>query len=220
MSRRLSTNRLANWLEPRLYRLLRIPVKPELVERDEDGYLRISPTPDLLRTWYLALPWYGLAANRFILALHRTGRRDWGVRRQIRSHLTLPVHSWRGRRALAQARVLVYTSPYVHDPKREHEIEGYFDLPGGLHYGLTIHSLRSGTDAARLEWETGSIHRLETYPWTDDVVVPTRSLEPDQVEEVLRRWYVESFRWKWGHWSNREGRLPEFRVALTWRSAE
>jgi hypothetical protein len=56
MSRRLSTNRLANWLEPRLYRLLRIPVKPELVERDEDGYLRISPTPDLLRTWYLALP--------------------------------------------------------------------------------------------------------------------------------------------------------------------
>jgi hypothetical protein len=53
----------------------------------------------------------------------------------------------------------------------------------------------------RLEWETGSIHRLEIYPWTDDVVVPTRSLKPDQVEEVLRRWYVESFRWKWGHTS-------------------
>lgn len=205
--------RLIDGLEAQLYCLLQLPPEPKLVWDDTVRDAKLWQVEH--RAWWLALPWYGHVADRFMLAVNRAGGSQGATQRMVRKALNRVDHM-RASRALARARSLVYTSSYIHDPDRAVEIEGYFDFGRGLAYGLTIHSLESFSMHARFQWESGTVDHLYVYPFGDDVVVPTRTIKPDQVAEVLRRWYADRFDWKWGHWSQREEHLPYFEVRLEW----
>jgi hypothetical protein len=132
------------------------------------------------------------------------------------------VRQARAARALARARVLRYTSPYIH-AVGDLGVEGYFDLGNNLGFGLEITTATAMERYAADEWERGGVIHAESSllfgpePW---VAVPGTRLTDELIREAIVRWYQDRFHFVQGHWSQREHALPEIVVDLHWQTDE
>lgn len=174
----------------------------EIVDRDpqdvEDGF----------RRWH-AEPRRGVAIDEG-LRLARRARR--GLPRVGRA-VFAPVDRRLDERALVRSRRLVWRSWYVHEIGASLDIEGYLVTDCGRYYPLTF--LCGGHFAAvsKYSWDSGD---LFCPPAWRQFVLPTDAFTPEVAEEGLRRWYMDRFEWRRGHWSVREGRLPELVSDISW----
>jgi len=172
--------------------------------------------------------------QRQIEAWHREDQRaDWAEYmaaifswRSLRSRLKNrwvaldnSIYSQKSFRELTRCRHLRFTSHYVHTEGEAWMIEGYFDLPSGRSYDLSIIAA-SGIP----HWVKQEQELFPEYPVTEAnnvffgrwIMVPGRTLNDKKIKEGLDAWYSERFRWSRGHWSNLENQLPEIEIDLSW----
>jgi hypothetical protein len=142
----------------------------------------------------------------------------------VRSQLANARHAlthYRAQRALASARVLRYTSHYIH-PRDDKEIDGYFDFGSDHSFSLAVCTADIFRRHAQYEWKHGDLVHSENTTvlggWCPWLMVPGKRLDDQLIAEAILRWYKDRFQYVQGHWSQRERRLPQVIVNLHWES--
>jgi hypothetical protein len=121
---------------------------------------------------------------------------------------------------LAHARRLRFTSHYILEVETT-SVEGYFDFGGNIVFPLTILAPSAMKSYSDFEWEGGGVVTSKStliFGREDWVVAPTDELSDEVVRETILRWYKERFEWKRGHWSQRDGFLPDLIIDLHWET--
>lgn len=159
------------------------------------------------RCWH-AEPRRGVVIDEGARLVRRARRQLPRAGRMLRA----PVDRRLDERALSRSRRLVWKSWHVHEIGASFDVEGYLVTDCGRRYPLSF--LCSGYFAAvsKFSWEDGSLLSPLLRP---QFVLPTEVLTPEVAEEGLRRWYMDRFEWRRGHWSICEG-LPELVSEIAW----
>ena len=122
---------------------------------------------------------------------------------------------------LAAQRQLHFASHYVQRVGETSSVEGYFDLPSGRHFPITVTA--AGAIPGWVVFEAEKLGHIATeensFLYGRYVLVPGKLLGPETVSAALSDWYRERFDFKRTHWSHRAGRGPEIVLDLVWEPA-
>lgn len=123
---------------------------------------------------------------------------------------------------LADARTIRWESWHKGTPGEITHLDGYVLLPSGERFPLDIQALGEQEVWARESWQDGGVMiRGRGARTVETVVCPVEALTPAVVEQAVRRWYMERFEWRRGHWAVVERRLPHFEVETSfWEQPE
>jgi hypothetical protein len=125
----------------------------------------------------------------------------------------------RGKRALASARTLRYTSIYVLPTRGCTDIDGYFDFGRRSSFGLSLAAAGAINNLALRQWEDGDPlddDGLEGMLGGHHILIPGDVLTPELAAEALRRWYRSRFESKRHHWTHLTGSDPAIVLDLNW----
>jgi hypothetical protein len=125
----------------------------------------------------------------------------------------------RGKRVLASARTLRYTSIDVHPIRGCTDIDGYFDFGARSTFHLSLVAAGTLNDEALRAWQqeeplTGE--GLKGMLGGRHILVPGDELTPELVTEALRRWYRHRFELTRRHWTYFTGTEPTIVLDLDW----
>jgi len=144
----------------------------------------------------------------------------WTVERGIQSAYHRNVDPVRRTRALSQigeSRWLTFSSPYILEIGAGGEVEGILRAPGCKGLSFTIATLGYLDSQSRQEWSKGSVLNTAEYGTDVYLVVPEKTLTPENILKALQHWYLETYSWDDQHWSSREDHLPNFQIDVEWQ---
>jgi hypothetical protein len=125
----------------------------------------------------------------------------------------------RGKRALASARTLRYTSTSVIPTRGCTDIDGYFDLGPGRTFHLSLVATGAVNDEALRAWEDGELlddDGLENLLGGRHILIPGDEVTPELAAEALGRWYQDRFESKRRHWTHQTATEPTIVLDLNW----
>jgi len=167
-----------------------------------------------LRAWHLEG-----RRGRFVNALtHQVHHLGYTMKyRSPAGMITWPVERRLFWHEFGQAREIKWVAWHSSVEGETTAIDGRIELPSGRQMGFDISCVGDEVHWANEAWSRGDSAADRTESWgCRTAVLPTQVLTAALLRTALRAWYVSRFEWVQGHWSNVEGKLPEFIIDPYW----